>query len=151
MRKIRLTESDLHNIVKESVKRALKEVSYGAVDRAGRNAMLKYGEGGERRYFDSMDSYNKLHGTSTDEFNDEGARTSSLSIQFCAGGQLLVTLRNKINTNPTRDSYLFDVDEDNWTGGNYPSELDRKSAKKVADAVSQMNDESKWADYHYYL
>ena len=45
-RRIRLTESDLHRIVKESVSRILNEVTFGgynaAIDKARENARLKY-------------------------------------------------------------------------------------------------------------
>lgn len=54
---IRLTESDLHNIIKESVKKALNEGSYdmnGNFDAEQHNADLKY------RLKDELNNFNEL-------------------------------------------------------------------------------------------
>jgi hypothetical protein len=149
MRKIRLTESQLHKVIKESVKRILKETS---------NAL-------QQRAYDAMSSYGQVE--RANRLNDT-ARTAA----FNRGDKFIPNLSTRVaRQNNYDDAYADNVNQDIKQGYNpkddmfyntygdktmpldvkdFPKYRNPNDAKSAADNIRRLNPNTKWGDKNLY-
>lgn len=175
MKKIRLTEQDLHKIVKESVNRVLTELDWKTYQNAAKKAHLKalddYGDryGGNPNYDkDKSSEYirksNNFSKAAEDAFNKEygyddgryhlglNSRRYGSSKRAPGGGTFPYYDASEISANDRNDTYK-------WGGRTYERDLPLKydfnrniTPKNVVDKFDSANDELnnyKRGDYEY--
>ena len=141
---LRLTESDLHNIIKESVNTILNEISYNTVSSAVNKMddLVQYNRADElgKKY---NDKYTILDNRPYDSKN------SWWEIKpFVRSGKIMVYETFK---NGDVHSYKYYVKKDEWGTNGVPKMTDKRFAVQLANYIKQINPNSEYANKNCYI